>query len=444
MQAAQRKNVEIGQSLTYEIALDRVRDIIKRKIEEELKLASSDEQNLKNIEIKDKEYLAKKKKIYRNRITEAVISQNIKVDEYTRDEFIEEALADIVGYGALEDAFSDDEITDIFVIDYETIFVEKKGENIRYWKNFRSEQHYKLTLQRFIMESGKEMNKGDNKIVNFELYGDRGCSTDGIISTRSPSVTFRKHGYSEITKDDLIKYKVMNDDIVELIGLFLRGEMNVIYAGLTGSGKTTTIQALINHFIQDKRILICEDTPELALENPNTLALVSFKSSRESETVELYDLILTALRLKPRTIVVGEVRGKEAMAAVEAMETGHSTIFTMHGGEPVNIINRLVTKYLTAMPSLGIDVVERIIGAAVDYVCIQDAIPNVGRKLTILTEVTYDFTTRRVDLKPIFKFDFHTKDFKWINPISPQKAEVMLRRGIQVEELQKWLDGPQN
>ena len=130
------------------------------------------------------------------------------------------------------------------------------------------------------------------------------------------------------------------------------------------------------------------------------------------------------------------------MAAVEAMETGHSTIFTMHGGEPINIINRLVTKYLTAMPSLGIDVVERIIGAAVDYVCIQDAIPNIGRKMTILAEVTYDFKTRRVDLKPIFKFDFVTKDFIWVNPINEQKAEVMMRRGIKYEQLQKWLEGP--
>lgn len=322
MQAVQNKNVDSGQSLRYEVALNMIRDVIKRKIEEEMKIVSSDEQKLRDIEIKDKDYLEKKRRVYKKRITDSVATLGLKIDGYTREEFIEEALADIVGYGALEDAFSDPEITDIFVIDYKTIFVEKKGDNVRYWKNFRDDNHYKMTLQRFIMESGKEMNKGDNKIVNFELYGDRGCATDGIISTRSPSVTFRKHGYSHVTKEDIVKYKVMNDEIVELIGLFLQGEMNVIYAGLTGSGKTTTIQALINHFIEDKRILICEDTPELALSNPNTLALVSFKSARESEAVELYDLILTALRLKPRTIVVGEVRGKEAMAAVEAMETG--------------------------------------------------------------------------------------------------------------------------
>lgn len=115
----------------------------------------------------------------------------------------------------------------------------------------------------------------------------------------------------------------------------------------------------------------------------------------------------------------------------------------MHGGEPVNIINRLVTKYLTAMPSLGIDVVERIIGSAVDYVCIQDAIPGIGRKMTILSEITYDFKTQRVDMKPIFKFDFATKDFKWLNPISEAKAEVMMRRGIKIEQLEKWMKGPQ-
>ncbi|MBQ3423051.1 MAG: hypothetical protein IJH34_15670, partial [Romboutsia sp.] len=137
MQAVQRKNIDTGQSLFYESALNLVREAIKKKIEEESKMMHSDEQILRSIEIKDKEYLNKKKKIYRARISEAVALNNIKVDGYTREEFIEEALSDIAGYGSLEDAFADPEITDIFVIDYKTIFVEKKGENVRYWKNFR-------------------------------------------------------------------------------------------------------------------------------------------------------------------------------------------------------------------------------------------------------------------------------------------------------------------
>lgn len=111
----------------------------------------------------------------------------------------------------------------------------------------------------------------------------------------------------------------------------------------------------------------------------------------------------------------------------------------MHGGEPINIVNRLVTKYLMAMPSLGIEVVERIIGSSVDYICIQDAIPNVGRKVTIISEVSYDYEKNRVDLKPIYKFDFASNSFKKMNSISPGKVETMYRRGVKPEEVTRWV-----
>lgn len=121
------------------------------------------------------------------------------------------------------------------------------------------------------------------------------------------------------------------------------------------------------------------------------------------------------------------------------MRVYKGTIYTMHGGEPINIINRLVTKYLMAMPSLGIEVVERIIGSSVDYICIQDAIPNVGRKVTIIAEVTYDYEKNRVDLKPIYKFDFASNSFKKMNSISLDKVETMYRRGVKPEEVTRWV-----
>ena len=131
----------------------------------------------------------------------------------------------------------------------------------------------------------------------------------------------------------------------------------------------------------------------------------------------------------------------EAEAAVEAMATGHSTHFTMHAGVPIDAVNRLVTKYLMMMPSLGIDVVERIIGSAVDYIMIQDAIPGIGRRITSITEVDYDYTKQRVDLKTIVRFDVPTKSFVFENRLAKIKADKMLRKGIQPYELAKWAEG---
>lgn len=255
-------------------------------------------------------------------------------------------------------------------------------------------------------------------------------------------MTIRKHNEDQITKEHIVKNGVLNEELADLLGLLITGESNLIYAGITGSGKTTTIRALLDHYVTkaNKRMLVCEDTQELFPQNEHTLELVSVKSDDESLRVTLGQLIITALRLKPKYIIVGEVRGEEAQAAVEGMETGHSTIFTMHGGNPWNIINRLVTKYLMAMPSLGIDVVERIIGSSLDYIAIQDNIPGTGRKCTSLSEVTYNFETRRIELKPIYKYDFRTKEFKFENKISREKADMMMSRGVAWDQLEPWVE----
>ena len=123
------------------------------------------------------------------------------------------------------------------------------------------------------------------------------------------------------------------------------------------------------------------------------------------------------------------------------MATGHSTIFSMHSGTPIDAINRLVTKYLMQMPSLGVDVVERIIGSALDYILIQDDVPGIGRRVTSVTEVNFNYETRRVDLKTIVKFDFRQKDFIFPNKLSEEKAEKMLRKGITVEQLTPYVEG---
>jgi pilus assembly protein CpaF len=229
--------------------------------------------------------------------------------------------------------------------------------------------------------------------------------------------------------------------MAELMRLLIKGERNIIYAGITGTGKTTSIRAILDHYVTslNKRIIVCEETQELFLENDHTLDLVASKSDDKKSSITLYDLIITCLRLKPKYIVVGEVRAEEAEAAVEAMETGHSTIFTMHGGRPINCINRLVTKYLTKMPTLGIEVVERIIGSAVDYIWVQDNIPGIGRRVTEVAEVDYDFVNKCVRVTPIYKYDFKTNDFVLVNKIHPEKADLMLRRGVLYDEIAPWI-----
>jgi len=394
-------------------------------------------------DVKTKEDLRREMFIVRRYVSDCILENNMSIRDYQGDKverFIEDMVQEYAGYSILDEAFNDDEISDIYCIDWETIFVEKDGKNIKYWKKFRNKDHYRTVVERFIRSSGKEINNGENKIVDFELYQDRGCSTCPVVSPRDYTLTLRKHAEDHIILDQLTEWGCFNEEISDFLGMIINGETNFIYAGLTGSGKTTTIRALLDHYVtlSQKRMLVCEDTQELFPKNEHTVELISVKGDKPSTSVSISTLIVTALRLKPKYIIVGEVRAEEAMAAVEGMETGHSTIFTMHGGTPINIVNRLVTKYLMAMPSLGIDVVERIIGSAVDYIAIQDNIPGIGRKISIISEIDYDFDKQRVVFKPIFEFDFEINDFKLVNRIDPAKANKMMRRGISIKEVKPW------
>lgn len=434
-----RKQNETGIIYDFNDAFDIIQAELTDKLSDELDTEKKDKKK------KDKEFLRKKKATFLGYITDIVYSKGIRVRGFENEKistFIEEMVEEFAGYSILSDAFYDDEISDIFVIDWKTIYVEKDGENQKYWRTFRSPKHFEDVLNRFILNAGKQINMGDAKIVDFELYQDRGCATSPGVSPRDYSLTIRKHKEDHITKEQIVEWGVLTEQMSDFLGMLIMGECNIIYAGITGSGKTTSIRALLDYYValSNKRMLVCEDTQELFPKNEHTLELVSVKHDDPKQAVPLGNLIFTALRLKPKYIIVGEIRGEEAKEAIEGAETGHSTIFTMHGGTAWNILNRLVTKYMMAMPALGIDVVERIIGSAIDYICIQDNIPGIGRKITSISEVNYNFETRRMELKTICRFDFRKKDFIWEGKISAEKADKMMRRGVAIEELEKWME----
>lgn len=426
-----------------EIVQDGTGELMQKEIDTEMKYKSG---KLLEGESKTKEHLRELKEEKRVQISNVVFSKNIRVRDYSPDEFIDAAVEELVGYSILSEADKDPSITDIYCIEWNKIYVEKNGKNEKYPYTFRSKKHYHNFIERVLRDGGngvgKVVDSGEHKLVDAEFYGDRVQVTSESVTPKDKTLTIRKHSENHVKVSDLLQQGVLNDKIYDFLSKIILGELNLIYAGITGSGKTTSIRAILDDTVtkSNKRMLVCEDTQELAPENDHTVEMVSSKNPDPRLEVTLYDIIMATLRLKPKYIVVGEVRGKEAQAAVEAMETGHSTIFTMHGGEPINIINRLVTKYLMAMPNLGIDVVERIIGSAVDYIAIQDDIPKIGRRISIISEVSYDFEKRRVMLKPIWEFDFKTKAYKMVNKISPTKAKTMMRRGLDYEDIKDIVD----
>ena len=426
-------------------------EIIKEELQEIIKERDMTLDFSNKKKNRTKKDLREIKKEYARLIRECYFRANIIVREYEqKDEvvkFLTDVVNEIVGYSVIQDAMNDSTITDIFVNSWDNIVTEGYNGYQVYDKIFTNEKHFFDFISRLLREAGDEVNEGDKKIRDFELYGDRFCVISKSVANQGYTLTVRKHFEKHITLDQIVKGNVMTPDMSKLLLLVMKNETNVIIAGKTGSGKTTTMRALIEEYSNKdaKRILVCEDTTELNLKTRYALALnsVSGDKSGDDNVITLLDLIYTALRQKPAQIIVGEVRGAEAKAAVEAMETGHSTIFSMHGQTAWDIINRLTTKYITAMPSLGREVVERVIGTSIDYVCMQNSV-NGKKRVTSIDEISYDFSKDRIVVKNIVHFDFFKNDFVWENKLSVEKCKIMLKNGAELDELKAFMEDEDN
>lgn len=434
------QDYDITEILTYEQGLDYVKGYLKKELKDTLE--DTLRQRAQGVIIKkDKTFFKKRLAEYTEKVTEVVHSNNLRFYGHTHESFIKMCVSEVVGWDILDDAFADDGITDIYVYRWDKIYVEKDGVNQYYPRKFRNEKHYQDFLDRLKLEADAKFDKGSHKIADFDLFEDRFCAVNQVVAPGGSSLTIRKHAESHVRLSQIIEKNGMDEVMAELFRLIFKGQCSLIYAGITGSGKTTTLRALADAYITDlnRRVLTCEDTRELFLENQQTLELVTVKGNQGKGDVKLENLITTALRLKPKYIMVGEVRSLEAEAAVEAAATGHSTCFTMHAEKPIDTVNRLVTNYQKAMPQLQSDQVECIIGAAVDFVAIQKNIPGVGRRVVSITEINFDFETRRVKLIPIMSYDYKSDTFKVLNAFSEDVVDKMLGSGVRYDEMEAWL-----
>lgn len=436
------KNKSTSYMMTYLDALNTIRtnELFQSKLGKEIEERMIDSNNAKRV-IKNKSYFRKLKLEYIDKVSDVINKNNIQVKNYKDSQILaKDIVEDLVGYSILKTLMYDDDVTDVYCIKWNKIFYEKAGEShpLKFNYTFRDEKHYKDFIERLLKDADKSMlDNGENKVIDFDLYEDRYNAISTAVSPNDYVLTIRKHKEEHIKLPQLIENNCLSQKFSDLLGMLLLGECNLVVAGITGSGKTTTMRALLDYHVSkaNKRMLVCEDTRELFPENDHTLELVTSKGTNQKNDIGLRDLVILALRQKPKYIVIGEVRGVEAETAVEAMATGHCTLFSIHAGTPIDVINRLDTKYLMQMPSLGVDVVERIIGSSLDYIIIQDDIPNIGRRVTSLTEVAYDYTTKSVKLTPIVKYDFRKNDFIFLNKLASDKAEKMLRKGITIEQL---------
>lgn len=333
--------------------------------------------------------------------------QNTYISIQERVQIIDRVYSSIRGLGLLDSILKDDNITEVMINGPENIFIEKNGKLQKLNEKFESERRLEDIIQKIVGIAGREVNQA-NPIVDTRLPdGSRVNVVLPPISLVGPIVTIRKFSKTPMTMEQLIKYGSITPEIAELLKYFVKAKYNIFVSGGTGSGKTTFLNALSNYIPKEERIITIEDSAELQVAGIDNLVSMETRNSNTSGVgeVTIRDLIKSSLRMRPERIIVGEVRGPEALDMLQAMNTGHDgSLSTGHANSSQDILSRLETMVLTGAEGLPLDAVRQQIASSLDIIIHLSRLRDHSRKTMEITEVL-GYEDGKIILNPIYKFE---------------------------------------
>lgn len=331
---------------------------------------------------------------------------NARLAPQDKQRVIRMVFSSIRGLGILDEILADDTITEVMINGPENIFVEKNGQVFRINRKFESEKHLEDVIQKIVGKAGKEVNQA-NPIVDTRLPdGSRVNVVLPPVSLSGPIVTIRKFSKTPMTVEQLIRYGSITPDVAVVLQRLVRAKYNIFISGGTGSGKTTFLNALSNFIPGDERIITIEDSAELQIRNIQNLVSLETRNANTSGKGEITirDLIKSALRMRPERIVVGEVRGAEALDMLQALNTGHDgSLSTGHANSTKDMLSRLETMVLQGNAGLPLPAVRQQIASAIDIIIHLSRLRDKSRKTMEITEVL-GCKDGEIQLNPLYEF----------------------------------------
>lgn len=332
--------------------------------------------------------------------------ENLLIDE--KIDIVRDIYSSIRGFGILDGIMRDDSITEVMINGYQNIFIEQKGRVHKLDVTFESERRLEDVIQRIVGQAGREVNQA-NPIVDTRLPdGSRVNVVLPPISLVGPVVTIRKFSKNPMTIEKLIEYGSITRPIADFLEILVKARYNIFVSGGTGSGKTTFLNALSNYIPKDERIITIEDSAELQIENvPNLVSLETRNAnSAGAGAVTIRDLIKSSLRMRPERIIVGEVRGAEALDMLQAMNTGHDgSLSTGHANSTRDMLSRLETMVLQGAAGLPLAAIRQQISSAVDIIIHLSRLRDHSRKTMAITEVLGLDEQGNIMLNPLYEFE---------------------------------------
>jgi pilus assembly protein CpaF len=341
----------------------------------------------------------------RNALDAILQSEQVKISPSERRKFVQEVIQDTLGYGPLDPMLADTSITEIMCNSFDDIWVERDGRLQHTGASFTDDAQYRQVIEKIVGAVGRRIDEGSPMVDARLPDGSRVNAVIPPLAIHGSVLTIRKFAADPYTAKDLINFGTFTLDLTVVLEACVRGKLNVLVSGGTGTGKTTNLNVLSSFIPENERIITIEDAAELQLQQAHVISLEARPPNAEGAgEVRIRDLVRNALRMRPDRIIVGEVRGGEALDMLQAMNTGHEgSMTTVHSNSPRDALSRLETMVLMAGYDLPVRAIREQICSALHLVMHLDRLPDGRRVVTALTELQ-GMEGDTILMQDIFKF----------------------------------------
>ena len=338
-------------------------------------------------------------------IDRAVQAEGLNLSITEREEMVTSLVHEITGLGPLETIMTDPAVSDILVNGPDTIFVERHGRLEKVEARFRDNEHLVNIISRIVGRVGRRIDEASPMVDARLADGSRVNAIIPPLALDGAALSIRRFGSKALSHDDLVRFGALSPDMMNYLRLAVASKCNILISGGTGAGKTTLLNALSNFIPSTERIITLEDSAELRLQQPHVVRLESRPPNIEGKgAIHIGDLMKNALRMRPDRIVVGEVRGGEALDMLQAMNTGHEgSMGTLHANTPDDALQRLTTMITMSGVKLDAESLRQIISRSLHVIVQANRLPDGQRKIISITEVL-DLDDSDIEINEVFAY----------------------------------------
>jgi len=319
-----------------------------------------------------------------------VVGESTPMNLQERERLATEVLDEVFGLGPLEPLLADPTVSDILVNTHKRVYVERRGILEMTSIQFRDDIHLMSIIDRIVSAVGRRVDESSPMVDARLADGSRVNAIIPPLAVDGPCLSIRRFGRDPLTSEDLLHNNTLTEPMLELMRGAVKARLNILVSGGTGAGKTTFLNVLSSYISNRERIVTVEDAAELQLHQDHVVRLETRPANIEGRgAIQQRQLVINSLRMRPDRIIVGEVRGEEALDMLQAMNTGHDgSLTTIHANTPRDALSRLET--MVAMGSLNIpdSAIRRQIASAIDVVVQVSRLSDGTRKVIALSEIT--------------------------------------------------------